>query len=271
MRTHPSLLISALVLTVALVATTCGDDTTTTGGSSSDGAGSDSDLLVGEWRLISGPVPDAAIEVSTVVIDADLTARGGTACNSWFADGQAIDGDRWVARNFGVTEMGCDPERHEAESGFLDALGQVESLVVTETNLYLSGSDPQVELVFARVLPPDDSELVGTIWVLDSIISGDAVSSTVANADPATLEFAADGSVTGSTGCNQIGADWTRNGDSLELSAGFATEIGCSPDVMAQESAVLDIFFAGQLTLEIDGPHLTLLDSSGNGLRYTAG
>jgi heat shock protein HslJ len=102
---------------------------------------------------------------------------------------------------------------------------------------------------------------VGTTWTLTTIASGDAVS-TVLNGTEVTAEFTADGSVSGSAGCNRYSGSYTWTGDQLSFSALASTKMACADDVMAQESAFLASMeqVAGYV---IDGTQLQLLDKAG--------
>ena len=58
-----------------------------------------------------------------------------------------------------------------------------------------------VELVFAAP-PAPVGDLTGTVWVLESLIDGETVSSV--GGDRATLELFSDNSMLGSTGCRDL-------------------------------------------------------------------
>ncbi len=59
-----------------------------------------------------------------------------------------------------------------------------------------------VELRFAGLAPPPTAELVGTTWVLETVLVGDVAASPMG--EPATLELNEDGTFTGSTGCRTL-------------------------------------------------------------------
>ena len=73
-----------------------------------------------------------------------------------------------------------------------------------------------------------------TSWTVTSI----AGASTLADARP-TLAFAADGTVSGSTGCNQYSGAYRRDGGSLSFGGIASTLIGCDGERGRQETAFL--------------------------------
>jgi heat shock protein HslJ len=81
---------------------------------------------------------------------------------------------------------------------------------------------------------PSAADLAGTQWTLRSI--GEA--ETVADSPP-TLTFEA-GRVTGTTGCNSFGGEYSLDGASLVFSPLATTKRACLPELMDQETTVLD-------------------------------
>ena len=87
--------------------------------------------------------------------------------------------------------------------------------------------------------------------VLDGLIAGDTVSSTVG--DPATLVLHADGTLEGSTGCRTLGGTYRVEGDRF-LVEELNTEGECPADVAAQDAHVLHVLgdgFRASLTGEL--------------------
>jgi len=83
----------------------------------------------------------------------------------------------------------------------------------------------------------------------------------------ATLGFAADGSVSGSTGCNSLFGSYAA---ATGFSALGTTKMACEPPIMEQEALVLEILDP-EATLTIDGSLLTIADLEGRTLVYRAG
>jgi heat shock protein HslJ len=83
--------------------------------------------------------------------------------------------------------------------------------------------------------PGDDNAnggLAFTSWVVTSI----AAQPTIPGARP-TMDFAPEGTVTGTDGCNQYSGTFHTDGDSIEVSQLATTLIGCEPRLAAQGQA----------------------------------
>jgi heat shock protein HslJ len=73
----------------------------------------------------------------------------------------------------------------------------------------------------------------------------------------ATLTFGEDGSVTGSTGCNEFGGDYTIEGDQIMFGQIVSTLILCPDLQMAQEEAMLRVLME-TASFAIEGDTLTI-------------
>lgn len=77
--------------------------------------------------------------------------------------------------------------------------------------------------------------LGGAVWVAEQIAG-----TPVTGDKPITLRFDADGSASGSGGCNSYGGSYTLAGDALSFSPLAATRMACAPAVMDQEQHFFD-------------------------------
>jgi len=243
---------------MALVLTACAD-----AGGSTNG-----DPTGTEWELQSGTLDGEAVPIIdthpiTLAFTED-TAGGIAACNSYGGEYQ-ISGDEITIAAVFQTEMACTPdETMESEQIYLSALVRVETFAISDGMLTLSGEG--VELIFAELPPVPTAELTGTVWVLDGMIQGDAVSSVMG--ERATLEFFTDGSLLGSTGCRSISGTYTVSGSDVVVE-GMTTEGDCAADLASQDEMVASILGDGFRT-EIEGGTLTLVSDGGDGLVYRA-
>jgi hypothetical protein len=105
--------------------------------------------------------------------------------------------------------MGSEPAVMAAESSFLAALGAADTVALDGTDLLLTG--PDVELRFRPVPPVPTSRLVGTRWVLETLLDGEVASSTVGRSE---IRFKADGTFTGA----QDGHELAVLGDGFQVS-----------------------------------------------------
>lgn len=102
--------------------------------------------------------------------------------------------------------------------------------------------------------PTPVAELSGSSWIVVAV--GGA---PLAVAESPRVEFAADGRIGGSTGCNSMTGSYAVDGASLSFGPLATTRRACEQQLMDLESAVLGAF-AGVAGWEVDGDgrlHLT--------------
>ncbi len=247
-----------LVFSLALVIAACGE-----GGLTSDPID-----LTGGWQLVSGTMegtPVTPIATHPVTIEFDDGSVGGTsACNSYGGD-YTVDRATITISEVFMTEMACSPEEvMSLESQYLGALGAVSAFAMDGSNLVLSGDG--VELEFEPVVTPPTAEMMGTVWVLESVIAGDSVSSVTG--ERATLEFFSDGSFLGSTGCRNL------SGHYVETSTGITTTDmtmagECPTELSAQDNSVVTVL-GDEYRVDIEGATMSLTIAGEEGLVYRA-
>lgn len=232
--------------------------------------GSDfADSVEGSWQLSAGTLdgdPIPVIDSHPITITFQDDQVGGTAsCNS-YGGTYEMDGSTISFSNLAMTEMACMPEETMvAEQMYGTALTMVDTVTLDES-LVLSG--PGAELTFDRLDPVPDAELTNTVWVLDGLIQGDAVSSPVADSR-ATIEFFTDGSVLGDTGCRPFSGHYEINGAEVVLTELAADGHECEPEMAEQDSLVLSALEGG-FRVEIDGDRLTTWSHGDEGLTFVA-
>lgn len=246
-------LVSLLVL--VLLAAGCGG-----GGAPSSSLAA----LNGEWRLTSGTGPAGDVDLDDgveVTLTIDGEDWGGQVCNHYGGEEVEI-GDGTVSMSGVIsTEMAClEPGWMEAEAAYLDAFRQVDAYEVTPDELVLTGDG--VELRYEPVAAEAPAALIGTVWVLDTMIEGsgpDGTASSTLQDHEATLEFLEDGSIVASSGC-LTREDGTYEVDGSQLRTAFesAYDYECEGDQLwAQDTHVWRVL-GDDPTFEIDGQRLTL-------------
>ena len=224
--------------------------------------------LDGEWRLSAGtdhgqPIPIvAAGKITLQVKGAQL---GGTAaCNS-YGGKIVVNGSAITIGELIQTEMACLDDRLMAsEAAYLAALPQVTKAARNGATLVLTG--PQVELRYTLVPAVPNADLVGTAWVLDSLISGETVSSTIGG--PLSLAFTPAGVISGSTGCRDFSGHFTIDGSDVKVTLDPYDLIACAGQLGDQDTHILAVISNG-FSFAIDGSTLTLT-AGGKGLGYRA-
>jgi heat shock protein HslJ len=134
-------------------------------------------------------------------------------------------------------------------------------VAVDGEELRLTGDD--VELRFRPIPPVPTSELVGTEWLLHTLVDDETASSVLA--EP-VLWLDPDGTVSGGTGCRSFSATWTVRGE-LVVFEDLVVEGQCTPDLESQDAHVISVLGDG-FQVGIDGDLLTALDPDGRGLIY---
>jgi heat shock protein HslJ len=93
-------------------------------------------------------------------------------------------------------------------------------------------------------------------WKLVSYGPTESMTSAVPDA-AATLTFADDGTVSGNSGCNSLGGEYTIEGNQITFSALTTTLMACEEPRMDQESAVTQVL-NGTVDYEIEDATLTI-------------
>jgi len=225
--------------------------------------------VVGDWVLTGGSIDgvDAPVlDDHRITLTITGSRIGGTAaCNSYGGE-LAMGADGLRLENLAQTEMACEEPAMAAEAAYLGALARVREILRDGEELVARGDG--VDLHFAAVPPPPTSELVDTVWVLDTVLVGDVASAPVG--EPATLELHEDGTFTGSTGCRAFSGEWTEQGDQIQAPSWGMKETVCPAQLSAQDDHVVSVIGDGFIPT-IDGDLLTLMDPGGIGLVYRVG
>ena len=223
--------------------------------------------LNGSWRLEQGvhegqPIP--IFEEGSISMTINGSEIGGRAACNIYGGTITIDGSRVTIDALSMTEMACEEDLMTSEAAYLAALPEVEAAERNENTLMLSG--PAVELRFILLPPIADAQLVGPAWLLDSLISGEAVSSTMG--DEATLELTEDGTLSGSTGCRSFTGRYVIDGSEVQVTELQTDDRACPDNLQAQDDHVLRVV-GDRFSVAIESNRLTLSASGGIGLGYT--
>lgn len=81
-----------------------------------------------------------------------------------------------------------------------------------------------------------------------------------------SLNFGADGRLSGNSSCNRFGASYSVEGPRLSVSQGMGTQMACAAPLMQQEGLFLSIV-TGETRWTIDGGQLSITGANQSSLR----
>lgn len=190
--------------------------------------------------------------------DDRLVANAG--CNT-MSGAVTVDSGTLDARDLSITEMGCDPPRHEQDQFLSAFLTGGPSWQLDDETLVLSSADTEVVLMQEKALP-----LLGTTWRVDTLVQGDTAGSTPAGVEATFVFGPAEVTITGL--CNLGGAKYQGSGSTMTFDIGAMTLMACSPEIMTVENAAIAVL-DGETTYKIDTNTLTITNGN-QGLRLIA-
>lgn len=211
------------------------------------------------WRDV------ALVEGYPITLTFEADSFGGTAACNGYGSAYSIDGNEIMIEGISATEMGCEPAVQAAEQAYFTALADVGDITLAGEELALSG--PSTELIFTRQQPVPAEDLVGTLWLLDTIIRGETATTVLG--DPARLLMSGDGTFSGSTGCRTFTGRYQTFGSEVQFNEFAAGPEECATELLDQDNHVFSVLGDG-FTAEIDGQRLTVTSTGGEGLGYRA-
>jgi heat shock protein HslJ len=264
MRRHTTLLVAISVAALALLAGACGSSgsssgssgttaTTTGTGDGIDGPWTLTSYLTGTAQTPAAPVP------ATIVLRAGGTFTGTTGCNNvagtWTG---GADGAFTVALGPSTLMACADPAGQAQEQALTSGLPKVTDSVLSGTTLTMS--DAAGAALFTWTRGPEG--IVGSYTVTGVNNGNQAVVSSAATSK-ATIQFGADGTVSGNTGCNSFSGSYTVDGTSLQIDSNVAaTMMACETDAQQLEQQFLTAL--GEVaSWERSGQTVTLRDPAG--------
>lgn len=252
----------SLVLLVALAG--CGG-----GGAPSESPQASIDP-VGTWQLVDGHGvggPVQLVDGWPITLTVSGEAFSGTAaCNGYGGRFEPRPQGGVTIVELGATAMACvEPGVGEAEAAFLGAMQAVQQVGGTDELLVLTG--PGTELRFERAPVAPTAEVMGTVWLLESLVTDDVAAAPLG--DRATLEIREDGTLSGSTGCRTFAGSWVERGTQIVTTTLAMDDSECPADLAEQDGHVVTVIGDGFVPI-VDGDQLTLSDAGGLGLVYRA-
>ncbi|MGW0365079.1 META domain-containing protein [Streptomyces sp. NPDC002990] len=195
-------------------------------------------------------------------------ATGNYGCNAFTAEVTFEGTSALTVTPGATTTMAC--EHMDFEAAFAKLFRGRLTIDAGPERLTLKAADGST-LAMTSKAPVPDAPLTGTVWTVDSLISGETVSSVPAEAaGKARFTLAADSTASGSLGCNRFSAEAAVEGSSVTFGPLTSTRIACEGPAGEVERALSGLFGSGRLSWKIQGGTLTLTAPDGKGLTARA-
>ena len=200
---------------------------------------------------------DSSVDVATLVFAADGSFAGSTGCNR-IAGTYTQDGTALTFAAGPMTQRACPGAVATQEAAIVAALPSVASFTSGST-LVLQDASGATLLTYT----PGLSSLADTSWRATGINNGKEAVVSQAGTEKATAVFAADGTISGSGGCNNFNGPYTTSGtDAITIGPLAATAMACPEPAMEIEQ----MYFAAlqkATVYQLEGDTLTLRDAQG--------
>jgi heat shock protein HslJ len=232
---------------------------------SAENGAQSSPSLIGAWRLTAygpanAPVPAVEGAGAGLTFDEDGTVSGSSGCNGLGGD-YTVEGNQITFGEFVSTLMACEEPIMQQEEAAHKVMTGTATYKIEGDTLTITNAD--MVLVFTRGAPdtpaPSDSASLTGPWKLSSYGSADVMSSALPDVE-AGLTFNDDGTVTGTSGCNEFGGGFTVEGDQITFKEIVSTLKLCDEPLMGQEEAIQQVL-TDTATYQIDGSTLTITNN----------
>jgi len=213
------------------------------------------------WALteLSGQplVADSGI---TATFSADGSVGGSAGCNRYNGTYTVSGNSISFSGNMAMTMMMCEQAIMDQESAYIDALGQVKTYSISGDQLELKDGGGNPVLVFKA----QSQDLSGTSWEAVNFYNGSEAIVGVITGTSLTAEFGKDGSLSGTSGCNNYSGSYTLDGDKIKIGPLASTMMACTdPEgVMEQEAQYLAALQMAE-SYQVEGKVLELRRSDG--------
>jgi len=225
-------------------------------------ASSDPAPLIGTWKLtaygpVNAPVPAVEGIEAGLTFKEDGTVSGSSGCNGLGGD-YNVEGDQVTFGEFVSTLMACDDPIMAQEEVAHKVMTGTASYIIEGETLTITNND-NVLVLMRGALSTGESEaapLIGT-WKLTSYGTTDTLSSALADVE-AGVTFNEDGTVTGTSGCNEFGGSYTVDGNEIAFNEIISTLMLCDTPIMSQEEAMYQVL-SETVAFQIEGNMLTIM------------
>lgn len=208
------------------------------------------------WQVdkLADQAPVAGTTI-TASFDAEGAVSGSGGCNR-YRTGFTVTGDTIkVDEAIASTMMACDEAIMAQEAAYFTALSAAHSFAIAGDQLTLSDAQGVVLVTFVA----QSQDLAGTSWAIVAYNNGQQAVVSVIEGTTPTLEFAADGTISGSGGCNRITGSFAASDGKIGIGELARTLMECSEPAgaMDQENALVAALESAA-TYTIEGDRLEM-------------
>ena len=247
---HRALLAAVPLL---LLAVACGDDSDS--GSSGSEPTDLASAIDGRTYLSTGSAGHTVVDGSRVRMEfTDGVLHVDAGCNQMTTT-YRLEDDVLRVDSFATTEKACDQLLMDQDVWVARFLQGSPSLAATGDTLVITGAESETLTLLDRVVADPDRPLDGTEWIVESIVTADAVESVPAGATAALI--ITDGSASIEAGCNMGNADVEVDDETLTFGPVALTATACEAEAMALEEHVLAVL-QDEVEYSITADRLTL-------------
>ena len=156
------------------------------------------------------------------------------------------------------TQKACGDPAGEVSREVTTALARVRAYAIRADALHMKDAGGETVLSYDAGTPGVEGD-----WTVISVLYDDAIRSVVVGTD-LTADFAADGTISGNTGCNSFRGDYTLEGEKLRVGPLTATEVTCpTKEASEQEAGYLAALeSAAQIAQASPGTHVAELEGA---------
>ncbi len=218
------------------------------------------------WVLVdylneAGETVAAAADVEATAEFNGGSVSGNGSCNR-YSGSYAVDGNNLTIGPLASTMMACfSDEVTQQETNFLANLQAAATYAIEGDRLMIANADGVVTL---NLVASEPISLTSVTWEAISYNNGrEAVVSLLADTS-ITANFAEDGTLSGSSGCNTYTTGYTVDGDMMTIEMAASTMMMCGePEGIMDQEAQYLAALTTTATYQIDGNTLTLRTADG--------
>lgn len=230
---------------------------------SAQNGGASSGSLIGSWKLAAygpadAPIPAVEGVGAGLTFNEDGTVTGTSGCNG-LGGNYTVEGDQISFGEFVSTLMACDEPIMAQEEAAHKVMTATATYKIEGDTLTINNNDMVLMLTRGSLSTEEPAVSLTGMWKLTSYGTGDVISSALADVE-ANLTFHEDGTVTGTSGCNEFGGNYTVEGDQIAFDEIVSTLMLCDTPLMGQEEAMQQVL-TETAAYQIDGNILTITNN----------